>query len=1224
MMVTLVVAVPSTASAWDSLRHDKCIVRAHAYAADDHPNLSPQEAQERTDWLYSQCAENDAVEAFAEEQGSMAPALFPNKEDDRHAHPLHCMSLSDNRFGMHTNHNSPNPPPDPNGPGGAAAVNVPGEFMYAFINGKARFMMRYVVWTIDDRNGDPVTPVKINQHPTYQGTPQVTVALLNFSQAYQPVSVWVEMPDNMAVANIESSGVLPGRRLTMRTWMESKCHDKRDPMVIPHMLINHMQSLGWLDSGASAQSPRAVRFVSNGDPNQASSWSLTEVPVTLPPSNQIFTKNSYKWFYDSGVVYNGSDTLGPSLSTDHSPGETFPGPSVTLSGAATDSTAVDAVRVTIRNSAGEYLQDNGSFAASTNELDTTLAAPGSTSTSWSITATLPNGAFDLDVIGEDSLGNTSLLTNADFVVDPNGPDTTPPTVDMDHAIDTQFVGPQVTIAGTANDNVGVTAITVEIKNRDTKLFLQPDGSFGSRVALPAVLDSPGGQSSTWSITVNLPSGPYNIESFAYDLAGNEGENPTWKKFDVIDPPSDGLDPTVTTDHPAGFEFDTDPVTLTGDASDNVGVTEVVARIANSTGDFLQADGSFASTPADIATVLGSPGATTTSWGLDVSLPNDSYSLEVVARDAAGNEGTDSSGGFTVNVADVTAPSVTTNHSNGASFSGPNVTLSGTASDAVGVESVAVTVVNSSGDFLQPGGSFAASPAELDTQLTNQGATTTDWSITVSLPDDAYDLEVYARDAAANEGVAANADFTVTAPDTEDPSVTVDHAPGNEFDALPVVLSGTASDNVGVAEVALTIRNAAGDYLQSDGTFATPIFEHSSTLGSPNGTATTWSLSITVPNGSYDLDATARDAAGNAATEPNADFSVAVVDNNDPTVDVDHAPGTQFTANPVPLSGTAGDNVGVSAVVVTVANSSGDFLQPDGSFDPTYAELTTNLAAPGALNTTWSIDVVLPDGAYDLEVMARDAAGNESVESAADFTVATVADTTRPTANVNHAANTVFTGPDVTLNGVANDNVGVVSVSIKVKDRDTGLWLQSNGSFAPGVVWHTATVANPGATSVTWSIDISLPNGRYNPVSRAFDAAGNEGTQTTFRPIEVTSGGGGGPPDTSAPTTNVDHPRDEVMNGPDITITGVADDNVGVTSVRVKVKDRDSGLWLQEDGSFASGVFWHDAIVNNPGATSATWTIEFTLPNGRYNPVSEAYDAAGNRGTQTAFRPFEVV
>lgn len=306
--VAVLFATPDSASAVNSLRDYKCMVRADRYAGDPHPNVPPQELADRIDWLYSQCQQNRDAEAVAEEQGSMAEKLFPNTANDRHAHPLHCMSFTDSRFGMHTEHDSANPPEDLNGPGGSATVNIPGEFMYAWIDGKARFMVRYVVWTVDDRDGNPLTPVKVTNHPTYMGTPQTTVALLDFATAYEPVSVWVEMPDTMSLANPES-GILPGRRLTVRTWMESHCHDKRDPVTIPQMLIDRMVELGWQRQGATPREPRAVRFRSDGDPNKASSWSLREVPVGIP--SEANRKGSYRWFYDADVTYNDPDDSPP-------------------------------------------------------------------------------------------------------------------------------------------------------------------------------------------------------------------------------------------------------------------------------------------------------------------------------------------------------------------------------------------------------------------------------------------------------------------------------------------------------------------------------------------------------------------------------------------------------------------------------------------------------------------------------------------------------------------------------------------------------------------------------------------------------------------------------------------------------------------------------------------------------------------------------------------------
>jgi hypothetical protein len=204
-----------------------------------------------------------------------------------------------------------------------------------------------------------------------------------------------------------------------------------------------------------------------------------------------------------------------------------------------------------------------------------------------------------------------------------------------------------------------------------------------------------------------------------------------------------------------------------------------------------------------------------------------------------------------------------------------------------------------------------------------------------------------------------------------------------------------------------------------------------------------------------------------------------------------------------VSGSATDNVGVETVVITIRNSAGDFLQSDNSFAPAYAERAAGLGSPGATATTWSIGVTLPDGAYDLDAHARDAASNEGSNLSGDFVVGDAPDGTLPSPPaLDHAAFAEFAGPNVTLAGTATDNVGITSVRIKIKNRSTGRWLQPDGTFATAQTWHNATVNNPGAPNVTWFINVVLPNGSYNPVSQAFDATGKSRTQQTWLPFDV--------------------------------------------------------------------------------------------------------------------------
>jgi chitodextrinase len=411
--------------------------RANAYAADSHPGLSPAELQERITWLFTQCEENRAAEALAEEHGSMAPELFPNTSDDRHAHPLHCMALGDSRFGRSTGWRSWSEV-DPKLPGGAAALNIPGDFMYAWIDGKPRFMIRYVVWTIDDRNDNPVSPVRIMQHPTENNTPQVSVATLHFQEAYQPTSVWVEMPDSIDWANRINDRTLPGRSFATRTWLESHCHDKRYPTNIPQMVIDRVKDLGWLDPAATPNSPRAIRFVANGDPSLAASWSLAEEPVTLPSFIRSGGDgNAYRWFYDADVSYQSDDVTPPSRPVALV-AEARSATRVRLSwGAASDDVGVVAYRVFA----------NGVWVRSTSNL------------SVLVRGLLPETEYRFKVYAVDAAGNVSprsRIARATTFADTSRP-SRPKNTTVTASVDSIFID-----WDPATDNVGISHYWVKI------------------------------------------------------------------------------------------------------------------------------------------------------------------------------------------------------------------------------------------------------------------------------------------------------------------------------------------------------------------------------------------------------------------------------------------------------------------------------------------------------------------------------------------------------------------------------------------------------------------------------------------------------------------------------------------------------------------------------------------------------------------------------------------
>lgn len=279
------------------------------------------------------------------------------------------------------------------------------------------------------------------------------------------------------------------------------------------------------------------------------------------------------------------------------------------------------------------------------------------------------------------------------------------------------------------------------------------------------------------------------------------------------PTADTNSPSVSIAAPtssASYTTSNAVLSLTGSASDNVGVASVTW--VNDRGGSGTASG-------------------TTSWGIaSVGLQAGTNVITVTARDAAGNAGTDVLT-VTHSLPDTTAPAVTINSPTTSptyATESAAVTISGSASDAVGT--TRVSWVN------DRGGSGTASG-------------TTSWSIPlVQLAGGANIITVTAQDAAGNRGTdVLTVNYAV--PDTIVPTVTIT-GPTNTStfattsSSLPV--AGSASDNVGVTQVAWS-NDRGGS-------------------GMATGTGS-WSVSaMTLQLGTNIITVTARDAAGNQATD----------------------------------------------------------------------------------------------------------------------------------------------------------------------------------------------------------------------------------------------------------------------------------------------------------------------------------------------------------------------
>ena len=292
---------------------------------------------------------------------------------------------------------------------------------------------------------------------------------------------------------------------------------------------------------------------------------------------------------------------------------------------------------------------------------------------------------------------------------------------------------------------------------------------------------------------------------------------------------DTTPPTIGITSPtSGLTYTTSssPLSISGTASDNVGVTQVTW--VNSAGGSGTATG-------------------TTSWSVTgIGLVSGSNILTVKAWDAAGNSGT-ATLTVTYNPSDTTPPTIAiTSPTSGLTYttSSSPLSIGGTASDNVGVTQV--TWVNSTG------GSGTATG-------------TTSWSVAgIALVKGSNVLTVTALDAAGNSGTAT---LTVTY---------------NPPDTTPPIISSVAASSVTGSGATLTwTTNEPADTQVEYGT--TPAYGTSTIINSTMTTSHSQGLTGLTGSTLYHYHVKSRDAAGNLAISGDYTFTTTTAPDTTPPI-----------------------------------------------------------------------------------------------------------------------------------------------------------------------------------------------------------------------------------------------------------------------------------------------------------------------------------------------------
>lgn len=161
-------------------------------------------------------------------------------------------------------------------------------------------------------------------------------------------------------------------------------------------------------------------------------------------------------------------------------------------------------------------------------------------------------------------------------------------------------------------------------------------------------------------------------------------------------------------------------------------------------------------------------------------------------------------------------------------------------------------------------------------------------------------------------------------------------------------------------------------------------------------------------------------------------------------------------------------------------------------------------------------------------------------------------------------------------------------------------------------WADGTYSGLTGTSPT------LDPGSHKVTVEYYERSGNASVNVGLQVIPAAA------PDTQAPDSAIATPTaNSTVPAGTVTTTGTATDNVGVTQVRVAIRDRATQQWLQANGTWGSAYAYRLATLGTPGGTSTNWSYSLSLPTGSFAVDVRALDAAGNLDPSAAWRPFIV-
>lgn len=444
------------------------------------------------------------------------------------------------------------------------------------------------------------------------------------------------------------------------------------------------------------------------------------------------------------------------------------------------------------------------------------------------------------------------------------------------------------------------------------------------------------------------------------------------------------------------------------------------------------------------------------------------------------------------------------------------TITGSATDDKGVNSVSFTMRDSQNRYLQSDGTVSGTYSSFRAEPDVVGATSTTWSYEVTVPyEGQWTAQARASDTAGQSDLDTGDRTWIVSENGQPPTVSITQptvmvpptaaqpvtvAPGS-----PITFAGSANDDEALQDVTITLRNnVTGERLAADGSWGPDVIAGSYRISPVNVNQPSYNWSYTTPfnlsPGSYSFTVTASDTLGlrtSSSNQGRLTVNAQIPGDNPPNGLLD-VTGT-ITGGQVlslNLTGTATDDHGVAQVKVAIQErNSSRYLQPNGSLSAAFNTINATLGNPGGTTTNWQLPVDLPvQGDWAVTAYAVDSAGQQDPSTTGGTARYQIYPGDQPPvlteALLTPLEGTEFTDGKVFVSGRAEDDQAMQEVQVGIVNS-AGQYMSSSGTFtSTAASWRTAFLNSPGTPGSNFSYTTPVvPPGNYKVRVRAVDHHG---------------------------------------------------------------------------------------------------------------------------------------